>query len=43
MEMWGVIQIASLVLIVVLLVFIYRADTKLSRLEEKMKNKDKSD
>ncbi len=43
MEMWGVIQIASLVLIVVLLVFIYRADTKLSRLEEKMKNNDKSD
>lgn len=43
MEMWGVIQIASLVLIIVLLVFIYRADTKLSRLEEKMKNNDKSD
>ncbi len=36
MEMWGVIQIASLVLIVVLLVFIYRADTKLARLEKKM-------
>ena len=43
MEMWGVIQIASLVLIVVLLVFIYRADTKLSRLEEKMKNNDQRD
>ncbi len=43
MEMWGIIQIVSLVLIVILLVFIYRADTKLSRLEEKMKENNKSD
>ncbi len=43
MEMWGIIQIASLVLIVVLLVFIYRADTKLTRLEEKLKSNEKRD
>ncbi len=43
MEMWGVIQILSLVLIVILLVFIYRADTKLSRLEDKMKEEKKND
>lgn len=40
MEMWGIIQIVSLVLIVVLLIFMWRADAKISKLNDKI-NKDK--
>ena len=39
MEMWAIIQIASLLLIVLLLVFIWRADSKLNRLEAKLNEK----
>lgn len=46
MEMWGLIQIAVLVLIVVLLYFMWRADSRLARLEQTMqddaKKKDQS-
>ena len=42
MEMWGIIQIASLVLIVVLLYVMWRADSKITKLEEKIdKNNNK--
>ncbi len=40
MEMWGIIQIASLVLIVILVFFMWRADAKLNKLQEKIE-KDK--
>ncbi len=36
MEMWGIIQIVSLALIIALLLFIWRADAKITRIEEKM-------
>ena len=41
MEMWGIIQIASLVLIVLLLYFIWRADSKISRIEKTMNDNKK--
>lgn len=41
MEMWGIIQIASLVLIVVLLYFIWRADSKISRIEKSIEDNNK--
>lgn len=41
MEMWGVIQIASLVLIVLLVYFIWRADAKITRIEKSLEDKDK--
>ena len=41
MEMWGIIQIVSLVLIVLLLYFIWRADSKISRIEKTMSEKKK--
>lgn len=41
MEMWGIIQIASLVLIVLLLVFMWRADAKISKLQDKIDKIDK--
>ncbi|MFC1747788.1 hypothetical protein ACFL2V_03190 [Pseudomonadota bacterium] len=40
MEMWGVIQIASLLLIVVLVFFMWRADSKINKLQDKLDNKD---
>lgn len=43
MEMWGIIQIASLVLIVLLLYFIWRADTKISRIEQSINGTKKKD
>lgn len=42
MEMWGIIQIASLVLLVILVVFMWRADAKINRLQDRLdKEKDR--
>ena len=41
MEMWGIIQIASLVLIVLLLFFIWRADAKITRIEKSINHNKK--
>ena len=41
MEMWGVIQIASLILIIGLVFLMWRADSKISKLQEKIDNNDK--
>lgn len=42
MEMWGIIQIASLVLIILLLYFIWRADAKITRIEKSIEEKKKN-
>lgn len=41
MEMWGIIQVLSLLLIIVLVFFMWRADAKITELHEKIDNKDK--
>jgi uncharacterized membrane protein len=42
MEMWAIIQIASLVLLVVLVIFMWRADAKINKLQSRLdENKDK--
>lgn len=41
MEMWGIIQIASLILIVILVFLMWRADSKIGKLEEKIDKNDK--
>ncbi len=39
--MWGIIQIASLVLIIILLIFMWRADAKITKLQEKIDKENK--
>ena len=41
MEMWGIIQVASLMLIIGLVFLMWRADSKITKLQEKIDNKDK--
>ena len=41
MEMWGIIQIASLILIIALVLLMWRADSKISKLQDKIDNNDK--
>lgn len=41
MEMWGIIQIASLILIIALVFLMWRADSKISKLQDKIDNNDK--
>ncbi len=41
MEFWGVIQIISLLLIIVLVFFMWRADAKISKLQDKIDGNNK--
>lgn len=38
MEMWGIIQVASLILIVALIFMMWRADSKINKLQDKIDN-----